>query len=295
MRRGQPEQHHLLLQEPHRRPCRPVGFGVAAVELHDHVEGDLAHRLEQQVVEERIALVKFKHRSTKAARAAGNRGCARISSGGRGGTRSSRLPPGLWGRGNGSFRLRSGAVASFDSIDTSRVIAFPGFADSAKANLNGYTGQAFGEVGYGMSFGQIALEPFAGVADVRVHDAAFAENGGIAALSGSASNREHRLFLARRARRHAMDASRRHRAQSPRRTDMAARLRRRHPTAALAFQSSGSAFSVGGVPIATDSALVEGGVDWRITAQIKFGVEYQGELAQHAQVHTAKGKFTWIF
>lgn len=78
------------------------------------------------------------------------------------------------------MRLRSGAVASFDSIDTSRVIAFPGFADSAKARLNGYTGQAFGEVGYPMSFGQIAIEPFAGLAYVRVHDAAFAENGGIA-------------------------------------------------------------------------------------------------------------------
>lgn len=63
------------------------------------------------------------------------------------------------------------------------------------------------------------------------------------------------------------------------------------PTAALAFQSGG-AFSVAGVPVATDSALVEGGVDWRITAQIKLDVEYQGELAQHAQVHTAKGKFT---
>jgi outer membrane autotransporter protein len=67
------------------------------------------------------------------------------------------------------------------------------------------------------------------------------------------------------------------------------------PTAALAFQNGGGAFSVGGVPIAADSALVEGGIDWRITAQIKLGVEYQGELAQHAQAHTEKGKFTWTF
>lgn len=195
----------------------------------------------------------------------------------------------------GSFHLRSGAVASFDSIDTSRVIDFPGFADSAKAHLNGYTSQAFGEAGYGVSFGQIAVEPFAGAAYVRVHDAAFAENGGIAALSGSASN-ENIGYSSLGVRAATLWTLPNGTVLNPH-----AAVTWQHafgdvaPTAALAFQSSGAAFSVGSVPIAADSALVEGGVDWRITAQVKLAVEYQGELAQHAQVHTAKGKFTWAF
>jgi uncharacterized protein with beta-barrel porin domain len=67
------------------------------------------------------------------------------------------------------------------------------------------------------------------------------------------------------------------------------------PTAALAFQSTGAAFSVAGLPIAQNSAVVEGGIDWRITAQIKVGVRYQGELAQHAQTQMAKANFTWNF
>ncbi|MEA2908315.1 MAG: hypothetical protein QOJ15_396, partial [Bradyrhizobium sp.] len=67
------------------------------------------------------------------------------------------------------------------------------------------------------------------------------------------------------------------------------------PTAALAFASTGAAFSVSGVPIAQNAALVEGGIDWRITAQIKLGVGYQGELAQHARTQTGKGSFTWNF
>ena len=67
------------------------------------------------------------------------------------------------------------------------------------------------------------------------------------------------------------------------------------PTAALAFASTNAAFTVSGVPIAIDSALVEGGIDWRITSQIKLGVGYQGELAKHAQTNTAKGSFTWNF
>jgi outer membrane autotransporter protein len=67
------------------------------------------------------------------------------------------------------------------------------------------------------------------------------------------------------------------------------------PTAALAFQSTGAAFSVAGVPIAVDSALVEGGIDWRLTSQIKLGIGYQGELAKHAETQMAKGNFTWNF
>src|SRR4051812_44206896 len=60
------------------------------------------------------------------------------------------------------------------------------------------------------------------------------------------------------------------------------------PTAALAFRSGG-VFTVAGVPIAVDSALVDAGIDWPITAQIKLDVGCEGELAHHTQVHTAKG------
>jgi outer membrane autotransporter protein len=67
------------------------------------------------------------------------------------------------------------------------------------------------------------------------------------------------------------------------------------PTAALAFASTGAAFTVSGVPIAQNAALIEGGIDWRITAQMKFGVGYQGQLAKSAHTNTAKGSFVWNF
>jgi outer membrane autotransporter protein len=67
------------------------------------------------------------------------------------------------------------------------------------------------------------------------------------------------------------------------------------PAAALAFAGACAAFTVSGVPIAKDAALVEAGLDWRIARGMKLGVEYQGELAQTAQTHTAKGSFTWDF
>ena len=67
------------------------------------------------------------------------------------------------------------------------------------------------------------------------------------------------------------------------------------PATALAFQGTGAAFSVAGIPIARDTALVEGGFDWRFAPQAKLGAFYQGELAAHAQTHAVKGGFTWDF
>ena len=43
--------------------------------------------------------------------------------------------------------------------------------------------------------------------------------------------------------------------------------------------NDGNVFSLTGVPIAKDAVLVEAGLDWRLTPAIRFGVEYQGELA----------------
>jgi len=195
----------------------------------------------------------------------------------------------------GAFHLRGGGSASFDTINTSRTIAVPGVGGSAQARFNGNTSQVFGEVAYSMAFNRVAIEPFAGLAYVHVHDGGFLESGGLAALSGSASNEnigysslgvrvgslwtlENGTVLvphASAAWQHAFG-------------DVT-------PTAALAFASTGAAFSVAGVPIAVDSALVDAGLDWRLTAQIKLGVGYQGELASHAQTQMAKGNFTWNF
>jgi outer membrane autotransporter protein len=195
----------------------------------------------------------------------------------------------------GGFHLRSGASASFDTVDTSRTVAFPGFADRTRGHFNGYTAQIFGEVAYSMAVNRVAIEPFAGLAYVHVHDAAFLESGGLAALSASANNenigysslglRAGMLWTLANGTVIAPHASA---AWQHAFGDVV-------PTAALAFASTGAAFSVSGVPIAQNAALVEGGIDWRITAQIKLGVGYQGELAQHARTQTGKGSFTWNF
>jgi outer membrane autotransporter protein len=193
----------------------------------------------------------------------------------------------------GAFNVRGGGSYSLDSIDTSRAIVFPGFADKASARFHGNVGQVFGEIGYGMAFGSVAVEPLAGLAYVHVRDGSFLESGGVAALSGSSANENTGYsFLGVRA------ATAMPLANG---TVLVPRgmLQWQHafgdvtPTTALAFQGTGAGFSVAGIPIARDTALVEAGFGWRFAPQAKLGAFYQGELAAHAQTHAVKGAFTW--
>ena len=195
----------------------------------------------------------------------------------------------------GALNVRGGASYSYDSIDTSRAIAFPGFTDQTQAHFHGNVGQVFGEVGYGMTFNQVAVEPLAGLAYVHLHNGAFLESGGVAALSGSSVN-ENIGYSSLGVRAATALPLANGTVLVPRGS-----LQWQHafgdvtPAAALAFQGTGAAFSVAGVPIARDTALIESGFDWRFSPQARLGAYYQGELAAHAQAHAFKGTFNWNF
>jgi outer membrane autotransporter protein len=195
----------------------------------------------------------------------------------------------------GALNLRGGAAYAFHTIDTSRTIAFPGFIDSARARYEGGTGQIFGEIGYGVALGRIAAEPFVGLAWVHLRTDGFAETGGVAALNGSGSKDDvgYSTLGARLATSYLLPNGM---ALIPRVSvswqhafnDIA-------PTAALAFQNTGAGFAITGVPLARDAALVETGLDLRVSPQAKLSVSYSGQLAGHLQDHAVKGNFTWNF
>ena len=195
----------------------------------------------------------------------------------------------------GAINVRGGGSYSYDRIDTSRTIAFPGLTDSTHAHFHGGVGQLFGEVGYGLAMGNIALEPFAGLAYVHVQDGSFRESGGLAALSASSAH-ENLGYSTLGLRAATFIPLANGTALVPRGS-----VQWQHafgdvtPTTGLVFQSTGTAFTVAGLPVARDAALVEGGFDWRINPWAKLGAFYQGDLAAHAQAHAVKGTFTWDF
>jgi outer membrane autotransporter protein len=195
----------------------------------------------------------------------------------------------------GPWNLRSGAAVSWSTIDSSRGTLFPGFADQATARYNATTSQVFGEIGHSIRFGNIAAEPFAGLAWVHLDTNGFSERGGLAALVGS-STRDDIGYSTLGARIATGVQLENGMVLTPR-----ASLAWQHafgdvtPGATLAFQSLGTAFSISGVPLARDAALVESGVDLNINPSVTIGVSYVGQLSDRVNDHSVKGNLSWRF
>src|SRR6516162_6042443 len=194
-----------------------------------------------------------------------------------------------------AWNFRSGATFAWNTIGSSRTIAFPGFVEQATTRYDAGEAQVFGEVGYGLTFGAIAAEPFAGLAWVHLDTASSTETGGVSVLAGT-GNRDDVGYSTLGARVATYYLLQNGMALIPR-----ASVAWQHafgdvtPTAALTFQSIGSGFNILCVPIARDAALVEAGGDLLLTAQAKIGVSYAGQLANRAHDHSVKGNFTWRF
>jgi outer membrane autotransporter protein len=195
----------------------------------------------------------------------------------------------------GAWSLRAGAVYAFHDIGTSRAIAFPGFNDQTSANYRGGTGQVFGEVGYGLLRGAIAAEPFAGLTWAHLDTGRFTEAGGAAALSG-AGNTESVGFSSL-----GMRLATNYMLQNGMILTPRVSLAWQHsfsgipPAAVLAFASTGPAFTIAGVPLARDSALVDAGVALRINPNARIGMSYSGQFSSTVYNHAAKGSLTWNF
>jgi outer membrane autotransporter protein len=195
----------------------------------------------------------------------------------------------------GPWNVRSGAAFAWNSISTSRSINFPGFAEQATSRYGAGETQVFGEFGYGVSFGQIAVEPFAGLAWVHLSTDSFTETGGISALNGSGNKSDVGYSTL------GMRAASYYLLQNGMAFIPRASVAWQHafgivdPTAALEFVSTGAAFGIAGVPLAREAALVEAGADLQITSQAKIGLSYAGQLAHSIQDHSVKGNFTWRF
>lgn len=86
---------------------------------------------------------------------------------------------GLWRQ--GPWRLRGGAGFSWHEFDSRRDVAVGGVTGTAKARYSGWSGQAFGEVGYRIDLEAISLEPFAGLTFQHTRTESYRESGAGAA------------------------------------------------------------------------------------------------------------------
>ncbi len=200
------------------------------------------------------------------------------------------------GRQWGALGLRLGAAYTWSDISTGRGVSFTG--DTLSADDHAGTAQAFGELGYRIEagrtpVGRLSFEPFAALAYVDVRTDGFTEQGGAAALSGQ-SDDTGVAFSAL-----GLRASNGFTLGG---LDLAASgtLGWRHaygavtPTSALRFAGS-DAFTVAGVPIARDAAVVEAGLSTPITRSVSLGVSYTGQFGRRTQDQGVRGTLDWKF
>jgi outer membrane autotransporter protein len=200
----------------------------------------------------------------------------------------------LYGSGSwGALTLRLGAAYAWHDIDVNRTVRFPGFADTTGTSYDGWTAQAFAEVGYRIGLGPVQLEPFVGASVLRLHTDGFAEEGGAAALTGYAQDQD----LA------TTTMGLRAEAQLSADLPLIARglVGWRHaygdvePEMLLAFAGGASAFTVAGAPIDRDALVAEVGLDWQASDAISLGIAYSGQIGERAQEHALKGNLVWRF
>ncbi|RUU23626.1 autotransporter outer membrane beta-barrel domain-containing protein [Mesorhizobium sp. M7A.T.Ca.TU.009.01.3.2] len=184
---------------------------------------------------------------------------------------------GLYGGTNWSaIAFRTGAAYSWSSLSTKRSVAFNGFTDGLSADYDAGTAQIFGELAYRADAGQFKLEPFANLAHVSVHTDDFTEDGGDAALTSAGSNND--ASFTTLGLRGSSDF-----AFGGMNATVRGMLGWRHafgdvtPTSSFAF-AGGDHFTIAGVPIARDSAVVEVGLDFNMSANATLGLSYTGQF-----------------
>jgi outer membrane autotransporter protein len=197
------------------------------------------------------------------------------------------------GRRWGGLALRAGLGYTRHDIDTRRNIAFTGFADTARADYHADTAQAYGELGWRLQAGSVDLEPFAGLAHVRLHTDSVDERGGSAALQGRGETTGTTFSTLGLRAGQRFDLGR---------FQLTARgmlgWQRAYgdvtPQASLAFDG-GSAFTVSGVPVARNAWVAEAGVDVQLQRSLTLGVAYAGQRGDGVRSHGAKADLRWRF
>lgn len=175
----------------------------------------------------------------------------------------------------GALALRSGLAYTWHDIESERSVAFGGFSDRLEGGYDARTFQAFGEFGYRFGSSPLGFEPFANLAHVKLHTDTFTETGGIAALTvnGETVSTTFSTIGIRVSSTFDFNGI-----QATARGTVGWQ----HAFGDTGMFSThtfsgGDAFTVTGVPIADNVAVIEAGLDFQISPVGTLGVSYTGQ------------------
>ncbi len=193
----------------------------------------------------------------------------------------------------GPWSLRSGGTYTRHKLSTHRAPAFPGHADSLRADYSARTLQVFGELGYEANIAGLQVEPFAGIAYAALRNHAFSETGGAAALSATAEAGD--IFMttlgARTASRIDVEGAE---------ASINTMVGWRHasgetaPFSTMRF-ATGTAFEIAGTSLTRNTLVVEAGLDLALSQKRTVGISYGGQFGKRLSDHMLRIKFDMKF
>ncbi len=193
----------------------------------------------------------------------------------------------------GALVLRLGGTYTWHDIASSRMVALPNFANHLTADYSASTAQAFGELGYQINAGRFSVEPFANLAYVNLHTDGFTEQGGAAALTSRSSDSDTAFTtLGLRASTDFMLGAFNATARG---TAGWLHAYGDITSASVVSFLGGSAFTVTGVPIDQNAAVVSTGLDLHVTPHATLGIAYDCQFGDSSSDQSLRGTFTMQF
>ncbi|CAN7657421.1 autotransporter domain-containing protein [Bosea sp. LjRoot9] len=193
----------------------------------------------------------------------------------------------------GALRLDAGVAYSRSESDIRRQVAIGSFGDILRSQRPGAVTQAFAELGYTVAWPgdgvgkNLAFEPFAQLALLRVSSEATTEQGGAAAL---------RLFSSEQTLGFSTLGLRAEAQVSATPFFARAMLGWRHgfgeltPQAVTAFAGGTTQARVFAARLDRDALAAEAGLDWRASSATTLGLTYAATLGERSRDHALKGR-----
>lgn len=197
-----------------------------------------------------------------------------------------------------ALSFRSGFGFTRNAIETDRRVSIAAMGDSSlynslSADRNGNMYQVFAELGYAIDADMVSFEPYAGLAHVWSKTNSFSETGGAAALSSNGTSMDTTFSTLGLNVQATFDFVG---VQSVARGG----LGWRHAFGDIVPSTSqhfafGEAFTVTGVPISKNVALIETGIDFNITPNAVVGISYIGLAGSGASESSANTRLSINF
>ncbi|SDP04508.1 outer membrane autotransporter barrel domain-containing protein [Phyllobacterium sp. OV277] len=193
-----------------------------------------------------------------------------------------------------ALTLSFGAGLAHHTIDTNRKVRFGHTAETDSASYAANSVQVFGEAAYRIDTPYVTFEPFADAAYTHLKTDGFKETGGIAALSGASATTDLTTTTLGLRTSYSVALSEKTMLTARGMAGWNHAFGDVTPDASMAF-AHGRAFSIKGLPVARDTALIEAGLDFDIGSATTIGVSYTGQFSNRSHDNALKADLTIRF